>query len=66
MTLELPFLYGTVAYRMMLAHNLMCGFRKAWMPPDYKLEWVRVPRWVMLRMAFGMSSSWRSLPRPGR
>jgi hypothetical protein len=41
--LELPLLYGTIAYRMMLAHNSMRGFRTVWMPPDYKLEWVRVP-----------------------
>ena len=44
--LELPLLYGTIAYRMMLAHNSMRGFRTVWMPPDYKLEWVRVPRWL--------------------
>jgi hypothetical protein len=35
-------LYGTIAYRMMLAANAVHGWRTVFTPPNYRLAWIRV------------------------
>lgn len=36
-------MYGTTAYRMMLAANARSGFKTVFMGPGIELSWIRVP-----------------------
>lgn len=40
--MKFPPMYGTLAYRMMLAANRAHGYITVWAPPDYVLTWARI------------------------